>query len=78
MNRLNAYLARLPTRFAVRSLAELIRFNESHAAGDTGGCSAPAAVAGYPHITVPALSRLASGFEHTAGRRTPPRFWSRI
>ena len=120
---LNSYLARLPPHFAVRSLAQLIRFNESHAAselrlfdqellrqadakgdlqetayrdaraaslratrdgidavltqhrlnaivtltsgpawlidpitgdGDTGGCSSPAAVAGYPHITVPA------------------------
>jgi amidase len=121
---LNAYLARLPARFAVRSLADLIRFNEAHAAqemplfdqellrqaqakggleeaayqdaraaclnamrgggidavlsehgldaivtltsgpawlidavngdSDTGGCSSPAAVAGYPHITVPA------------------------
>jgi len=120
---LNSYLARLPSHFVVRSLAELIRFNESHAAdelrlfdqellrqaesrgnldnaayrdaraaslraardgidavltehrldgivtltsgpawlidpitgdGDTGGCSSPAAVAGYPHITVPA------------------------
>jgi amidase len=121
---LNAYLARLPGRFPVRSLAELIRFNDAHAAqemplfdqellrqaqakggldeaayqdaraaclnamrgggidavlsehgldaivtltsgpawlidsvngdSDTGGCSSPAAVAGYPHITVPA------------------------
>jgi amidase len=121
---LNAYLARLPADFKVRSLADLIRFNEQHAeremplfdqellrqaeakgglqeaayldaretcltatraggidavllehnldaivsltAGpawqidavtgdtDTGGCSTPAAVAGYPHITVPA------------------------
>jgi amidase len=121
---LNAYLARLPPDFKVRSLADLIRFNEQHAdremplfdqellrqadakgdlqeaayhdaretcltvtrAGgidavllehnldamvsltsgppwqidavtgdtDTGGCSTPAAVAGYPHITVPA------------------------
>ena len=121
---INAYLARLPESFAVRSLAELIRFNEAHAArelalfdqellrqaqakgnldeaayraaretcltavrdggidavlsenkldaivtltsgpawlidpvngdSDTGGCSSPAAVAGYPHITVPA------------------------
>ena len=120
---LNAYLARLPARFAVRSLADLIRFNDAHAAqemplfdqellrqaqakggldeaayqdaraaclnamrgggidavlsehgldaivtltsgpawlidsvngdSDTGGCSSPAAVAGYPHITVP-------------------------
>jgi amidase len=121
---LNTYLARLPGDFRVRSLADLIRFNEAHAAremplfdqellrqaqakgnldeaayrdaratcltatrsggidavlcehgldaivtltsgpawlidpvngdSDTGGCSAPAAVAGYPHITVPA------------------------
>jgi amidase len=121
---LNAYLARLPSQFPVRSLADLIRFNDSHARQelplfdqellrqsqakggldeaayrdarqtcltatrsggidavlcehgldaivsltsgpawlidsvngdtDTGGCSSPAAVAGYPHITVPA------------------------
>jgi amidase len=121
---LNTYLARLPGDFPVRSLADLIRFNDMHAAremplfdqellrqaegkgsldeaayrdaratcltatrsggidavlcehsldamvaltsgpawlidavngdSDTGGCSAPAAVAGYPHITVPA------------------------
>ena len=121
---LNAYLARLPSHFPVRSLADLIRFNEMQAARelrqfdqellrqaqakgsldeaayrdaratcvtatrsegidavlgehaldaivaltsgpawlidsvngdtDTGGCSSPAAVAGYPHITVPA------------------------
>jgi amidase len=121
---LNTYLARLPGDFPVRSLADLIRFNEAHAAremplfdqellrqaqakgnldeaayrdaratcltatrgggidavlcehsldaivtltsgpawlidpvngdSDTGGCSAPAAIAGYPHITVPA------------------------
>lgn len=121
---LNAYLARLPGHFPVRSLADLIRFNDTHAAremplfdqellrqaqakgsldeaayqdaratcltatraggidavlcehnldaivtltsgpawlidavngdSDTGGCSSPAAVAGYPHITVPA------------------------
>lgn len=121
---LNAYLARLPSGFKVRSLAELIRFNEANAArelplfdqellrqaeakgalqeaayheareaclnamrsggidavisehnldaivtltsgpawqidsvtgdSDTGGCSTPPAVAGYPHITVPA------------------------
>jgi amidase len=121
---LNAYLARLPARLPVRSLADLIRFNDAHAAqemplfdqellrqaqakgaldeaayqdaraaclnatrgggidavlsehgldaivtltsgpawlidsvngdSDTGGCSSPAAVAGYPHITVPA------------------------
>jgi amidase len=121
---LNAYLARLPGDFPVRSLADLIRFNDAHAARemplfdqellrqaqakgtldeaayrdaratcltatrsggidavlcehgldaivtltsgpawlidpvngdtDTGGCSTPAAVAGYPHITVPA------------------------
>ncbi len=121
---LNAYLARLPGQFPVRSLADLIRFNDTHAAremplfdqellrqaqakgsldeaayqdaratcltatraggidavlcehsldaivtltsgpawlidavngdSDTGGCSSPAAVAGYPHITVPA------------------------
>jgi amidase len=63
---------------------------------DSGGCSSPAAVAGYPHITVPAgqfrglpiglsffgaafsepkLIKLASGFEHVAGGRTPPRFF---
>jgi amidase len=121
---LNAYLARLPAGMKVRSLEDLIRFNEAHAArempifdqellrqaqakgglddavylkaretcltatrsggidavlsahkldalvaltsgpawlidhingdSDTGGCSSPAAVAGYPHITVPA------------------------
>jgi amidase len=121
---LNAYLSRLPDRFPVRTLADLIRFNESHAAAelplfdqellrmaeattglaapayrkalalcrrasradgidrlirehrldaivtltngpaglidpingdyDTGGCSSPAAIAGYPHVTVPA------------------------
>lgn len=122
---LNAYLARLPKNFRIRSLADLIRFNETEAAremrwfdqellrraeakgdldssayqaaratclaatraggidavlaehkldaivtltsgpawlidvvnGDSdtgGGCSTPAAVAGYPHITVPA------------------------
>ena len=121
---LDAYLARLPQGFPVRSLADLIRFNDAHAAremplfdqellrqsaakgglneaayrdaretcltatrsggidavlcehgldaivtltsgpawlidsvngdSDTGGCSSPAAVAGYPHITVPA------------------------
>jgi amidase len=121
---LNAYLARLPVRFPVRSLADLIRFDAAQAsremplfdqellrqaqaktgldnpayrearaacleatqtrgidavlaqhqldalvtltsgpAGlidpvngdyDTGGCSSPAAIAGYPHITVPA------------------------
>ncbi len=121
---LNAYLARLPASFPVRSLEALIRFNEAKAPrelqlfgqellrrsqakgelseeayrkaretclaatraegidavvaehrldamvtltsgpawlidhvngdSDTGGCSSPAAVAGYPHITVPA------------------------
>ena len=119
---LNAYLARLPKEFPVRSLADVIRFNDAHAAeelgmfdqellrraqakggldeaayrdaraaclaasggidaalaehnldaivtltsgpawlidpingdSDTGGCSSPAAIAGYPHITVPA------------------------
>jgi amidase len=121
---LNAYLARLPAGFKVRSLAQLIRFNEDNAArelplfdqellrqaeakggleeaayhdardacltatrsggidavlsehgldaivtltsgpawqidpvtgdSDTGGCSTPPAVAGYPHISVPA------------------------
>jgi len=121
---LDAYLARLPASMPVRSLAELIRFNDAHAArelplfdqellrqseakggldeaayrearaacvtatrehgidavlaahqldaivtltagtawlidpingdADSGGCSSPAAVAGYPHITVPA------------------------
>ena len=121
---LNAYLARLPTGFPVRTLADLIRFNTAQAprelplfdqellrqaeakAGlqdapylkaraaclratrargidavlarhrldaivtltsgpawlidpvngdfDTGGCSSPAAIAGYPHISVPA------------------------
>jgi amidase len=121
---LNAYLTRLPPNFPVRSLADLIRFNESHAPRelalfdqellrqadakgdlqseqyrsaretcltatrtkgidavlaehrldaivtltsgpawlidpvngdlDTGGCSSPAAIAGYPHISVPA------------------------
>ena len=121
---LNRFLARLPAAFPVRSLADLIRFNETHAARemplfdqellrqaqakgtldesayqeartacltatreggidavlcehrldalvtltsgpawlidavngdtDTGGCSGPAAIAGYPHITVPA------------------------
>ena len=162
---LNTYLARLPGEFPVRSLADLIRFNDTHrdrelplfdqellrqaqAKGgldeaayldaratcltatrgggidavlcehnldaivsltsgpawlidsvngdsDSGGCSSPAAVAGYPHITVPAglyrglpiglsffgsafseskLIKLASGFEHTANARTPPRY----
>jgi amidase len=162
---LDAYLARLPASMPVRSLADLIRFNESHAArelglfdqellrkaeatpglsaeayvkalaaartasrdhgidaalaehrldalvtltsgpawlidpidgdGDAGGCSTPAAVAGYPHVTVPAglyrglpvglsffagafseptLIRLASGFEHVARARIPPRW----
>ena len=121
---LNAYLARLPASFPVRSLTELIRFNTTHAAdemplfqqelllqaeakggleeaayrdarstclnvtraggidavlsehrldaivsltqgtpwlidpvngdSDSGGCSSPPAIAGYPHITVPA------------------------
>jgi amidase len=121
---LNAYLARLPAEFPVRSLEELIRFNAAHPGtemplfdqellrqaevkgdlneaayqdaratclkvtrgggidallaenrldalvtltsgtawlidpvngdADTGGCSSPAAIAGYPHITVPA------------------------
>ena len=121
---LNAYLARLPMNFPVRSLEALIRFNEAKAPqeleffgrellrrsqakgelseeayrkaresclaatrangidaviaehrldamvtltsgpawlidevngdSDTGGCSSPAAIAGYPHITVPA------------------------
>jgi amidase len=121
---LNAYLARLPAGMPVHTLAELIRFNDAHAAtelplfdqellrqadakggldeaayrdaraaclsatrsggidavlaehhldaivaltagpawlidpingdSDSGGCSSPAAVAGYPHITVPA------------------------
>ena len=120
---LNAYLAGLPSDIKVRSLADLIRFNDAHASqelaifdqellrqadakggldeaayrearaasltatrtgidevlsqhrldalvtltsgpawlidavngdSDTGGCSTPAAVAGYPHITVPA------------------------
>jgi amidase len=121
---LNRFLARLPAEFPVRSLADLIRFNETHAPqemplfdqellrqaqakgtldetayqdaraacltatrgggidavlcehrldamvtltsgpawlidsvngdSDTGGCSSPAAIAGYPHITVPA------------------------
>ncbi|HWJ35429.1 MAG TPA: amidase [Steroidobacteraceae bacterium] len=121
---LNTYLARLPAGSGVRSLADLIRFNEAHAAtelaffdqellrqadakggleeaayrdaratclnvtrsggidavlaenhldavvtltsgpawlidtlngdSDSGGCSGPAAIAGYPHITVPA------------------------
>jgi amidase len=162
---LNAYLARLPGGFPVRSLADLIRFNDAHADremrvfdqellrqaqakgsldeaayldarascltamrgggidavlcehnldaivtltsgpawlidsvngdSDTGGCSSPAAVAGYPHITVPSglyrglpvglsffgaafseskLIKLASGFEHAADGRTPPRY----
>ncbi len=121
---LNAYLARLPANFPVRSLTELIRYNDAHASAEmplfdqellreanaagslgdgayrkaraacltatrskgidavmarhrldalvtltagpaalidtfngdyeTGGCSQPAAVAGYPHISVPA------------------------
>jgi amidase len=121
---LNRFLARLPAGFPVRSLADLIGFNETHAAremplfdqellrqaqakgtldesayqdaraacltamrgggidavlcehrldalvtltsgpawlidsvngdSDSGGCSSPAAIAGYPHITVPA------------------------
>jgi amidase len=120
---LNAYLKRLPPAFAVRTLSDLIRFNEAHALRemplfnqellrqadakggldseayldaqrlcvtatrsngidaalaehkldalvtltsgpawltdpvngdlDTGGCSSPAAIAGYPHISVP-------------------------
>jgi len=120
---LNAYLARLPNSFAIHTLADLIRFNDSHSTTelplfdqellrqaqakgsldeaayqearaeclkatrtqgidamlnqhkldaivsltsgpawlidavngdyDTGGCSSPAAIAGYPHITVP-------------------------
>lgn len=120
---LNAYLARLPAGFQVHTLADIIRFNDSHASreltlfdqellrqaqakggldeaayrdaretcltatrsggidavlcenkldaivtltsgpawlidavngdSDSGGCSSPAAVAGYPHITVP-------------------------
>jgi amidase len=123
---LNAYLARLPADFRVRTLSDVIRFNEAQAARelvifdqellrqaqakggldseeyrkarevclaatrsngidavlathrldaivtltsgpawltdkvngdlDTGGCSSPAAIAGYPHITVPAGS----------------------
>ncbi|MDB6083016.1 MAG: amidase [Gammaproteobacteria bacterium] len=162
---LNVYLARLPQGSPVRSLEELIRFNEGHASAelayfdqellrqaqakgsleeaayrdaratclnvtrtggidavlaenrldamvtltsgttwlidpvngdsDPGGCSSPAAIAGYPHVTVPAglhrglpvglsffagafseplLLRVASGFEHVARGRTPPRF----
>jgi len=121
---INKYLARLPSSMPARTLADLIRFNDAHAArelpyfgqelfrqaeakgslddaayasaratclaatrdggidavlaehhldamvtltngpacfidlvngdADTGGCSSPAAVAGYPHITVPA------------------------
>jgi amidase len=121
---LNKYFERLPSTMPVRSLSDLIRFNETHAAreltyfdqellrqseakgglndaayasaratclaatrdggidavlaehrldamvtltsgpawlidrvngdSDTGGCSSPAAIAGYPHITVPA------------------------
>ncbi len=120
---LNDYLARLPSTFAIHTLADLIRFNEAHSATelrlfdqellrqaqakgsldeaayqearaeclkttrtkgidavlnqhkldaivsltsgpawlidpvngdyDTGGCSSPAAIAGYPHVTVP-------------------------
>jgi amidase len=141
---LNAYLSRLPDGFRVRSLAELIRFNEFHADqemplfdqellrqsqakggldeaayrdaratclaatrsggidallgehrldaivsltsgpawfidpvngdSDTGGCSSPAAVAGYPHITVPAgLHRgLPIGLSFFAGAYAEP------
>ncbi len=166
---LNAYLARLPNGSPVRSLEDVIRFNEAHPAvelalfdqellrqsnakggldeaaykdaravclnatraggidavlaehrldaivtltsgtawlidgvngdSDAGGCSAPAAIAGYPHISVPAglhrglpvglsffgaafseptLLRLASGFEHVAKGRTPPKFLTSI
>ena len=157
---LNTYLARLPGDFPVRSLADLIRFNDAHAAremplfdqellrqaqakgnldeaayqdaratcltatrgggidavlcehnldaivtltsgpawlidavngdSDTGGCSSPAAVAGYPAglyrglpvglsffgaaFSEPKLIKIASGFEHAAGGRTAPRF----
>jgi amidase len=123
---LNAYLARLPNGFRVRSLADLIRFNDEHGAqelplfdqellrqaqakgdlneaayhearetcltamrsggidavlgehsldaivtltagpawlidpvngdADSGGCSSPAAIAGYPHVSVPAAA----------------------
>jgi len=141
---LNAYLSRLPAGVRVRSLADLIRFNESHADqemplfdqellrqsqakggldeaayrdaraaclaatrgggidavlgehhldaivsltsgpawfidpvngdSDTGGCSSPAAVAGYPHITVPAgLHRgLPIGLSFFAGAYAEP------
>jgi amidase len=141
---LNAYLARLPGDFRVRSLADLIRFNDGHAAqemrlfdqellhqaqakgdlneaayrearatclavmgsggidavlhehrldamvtltsgpawlidtvngdSDTGGCSSPAAIAGYPHITVPAgLYRgLPVGLSFFAGAYSEP------
>ena len=142
---LNVYLARLPAGFPVRSLADLIRFNETHAGrempwfdqellrqsqakgtldeaayqdaratcvaamrsggidavlhehkldaivsltsgpawfidpvngdSDTGGCSSPAAVAGYPHITVPAgLYRgLPVGLSFFAGAYSEPK-----
>jgi len=142
---LNAYLARLPAGFRVRSLADLIRFNEAHAPqemplfdqellrqaeakgnldeaayrearntclaamgsggidavlreqhldamvsltsgpawlidsvngdSDTGGCSSPAAIAGYPHITVPAgLYRgLPVGLSFFAGAYSEPK-----
>jgi len=141
---LNAYLARLPAGFRVRSLADLIRFNDAHAPqemrlfdqellrqaeakggldeaayreardtclatmgsggidavlreqhldamvsltsgpawlidsvngdADTGGCSSPAAIAGYPHITVPAgLYRgLPVGLSFFAGAYSEP------
>lgn len=141
---LNAFLARLPNGSAVRSLEDLIRFNEVHATAelpffdqellrqadakggleeaayrdaratclnvtrsggidavlaenhldaivtltsgtawlidsvngdsDSGGCSAPAAIAGYPHITVPAgLHRgLPIGLSFFAGAFSEP------
>ena len=142
---LNAYLERMPGGFPVRSLAELIRFNEAHSGAelalfdqellrqsdakgglrdaayrkarsacldaarrkgidavlkqhrldaivaltsgaawlidpvngdsDPGGCSTPAAVAGYPHITVPAgLHRgLPIGLSFFAGAYSEPK-----
>ena len=142
---LNAYLARLPAGFRVRSLEDLIRFNDAHAAeelkffdqellrsaeargglgdpayldalakargaardrgidaalathgvdaivtltsgpatlidtvggdADSGGCSTPAAVAGYPHITVPSgrFRGLPIGLSFFAGAFSEPK-----
>lgn len=143
-NDLNAYLARLPAVFPVRTLSDVIRFNEAHASRemplfdqellrqadakgglesaqylkardecltatrsngidavlaehkldaivtltsgpawltdpvngdlDTGGCSSPAAIAGYPHISVPAglFRGLPIGLSFFAGAFSEP------